>query len=169
MRVRLTNMILSGSMTDHILKIFLILFIGFAFTSCRQGMVYNDNKSIPSGVWNQDSLLKFTVNIDDTVSPLDFYLNLRHTTDYRYSNIYFFVETLFPGGQYSKDTIEFILADRRGEWFGKGFGRIKEFRVLLREGIRFPVKGEYRFIFEQAMREEKLKGIEDIGISLEKQ
>jgi gliding motility-associated lipoprotein GldH len=156
-------------MTDHILKIFLLLLIGFAITSCRQGMVYHNNKSIPSGVWDQDSLVKFTVNIDDTVSPLDFYLNLRHTTDYRYSNIYFFVETLFPSGQYSKDTIEFILADKRGEWYGKGFGSIKEFRVLLRKGIRFPAKGEYRFIFEQAMREEELKGIEDIGITLEKQ
>lgn len=155
-------------MIDTIAKISIALLLVAALASCRHSVVRSDNKSLPESVWNQDTILTFQFDIEDTVSVFDFYLNLRHTTEYRYSNIYFFVETVFPAGQQSIDTIEFILADRTGEWYGKGFGKIKDFRVLLREAIRFPYVGEYKFRFEQAMREENLTGIKDIGISLEK-
>jgi len=137
--------------------------------SCQQFNSYHDNKTFENSVWNQDSLVIFTITIEDTINYFDFYLNLRHTTSYNFSNIYFFIETGFPDNKFARDTVEFILADKRGEWYGKGFGQIKDYSVLLRPGIRFPMTGTYTFIFEQAMRNEELEGIKDIGISMIKQ
>ena len=139
-------------------------------TGCCSNLDFHQNKTLPGSVWHQDSLVTFTVPVTDTLAAFDFYLNLRHTRDYRYSNIYFFIETLFPDGRYTRDTVEFILADKEGRWYGKGAGSIKDYRVLLKPGIRFPNSGNYGFRFEQAMREEdmKLEHITDLGISLEK-
>jgi len=52
---------------------------------------------------------------------------------------------------------------------GKGTGKIRDNRILLKEHLRFPSRGDYTFEIEQAMRDISLKGIEDIGIRIEKE
>ena len=39
---------------------------------------------------------------------------------------------------------------------------------MLQQALRFPLKGIYSFHLEQAMRDEQLEGIEDIGLRIEK-
>lgn len=47
-------------------------------------------------------------------------------------------------------------------------GSIKESSHLIREDLVFPASGKYQMQLEQAMREEKLNGIEDVGIKIVK-
>lgn len=68
----------------------------------------------------------------------------------------------------SRDTIECTLADKSGKWLGKGSGRYRDNRILIRDDIRFPRKGEYTLRLNQAMREEVLEGISEAGVRLEK-
>ncbi len=56
-----------------------------------------------------------------------------------------------------------------GKWLGKGFGKIRDNQILLNSGLRFPMKSIYLFEIGQAMRTEILKGVEDIGIRIEKE
>lgn len=137
--------------------------------SCDPNRVYDQNVRIINQSWNKDSLIKFQFHIEDTISLHKFYLNIRHNTDYPYSNIYFFMNGIFPNGNKTRDTIECLLADPRGNWLGKGAGKIRDNRILLREHLRFPVRGDYTFEIEQAMRQISLKGVEDIGIRIEKE
>jgi gliding motility-associated lipoprotein GldH len=37
----------------------------------------------------------------------------------------------------------------------------------LQRGLRFPITGDYHFFIEQAMRDKKLSGIEDVGLRVE--
>ena len=134
--------------------------------SCNSNAIYDHTKSIDNNVWKQGEFIRFDIDIKDTVSSCDFYLNVRHSTDYEYSNVYFFITTTFPDGKYAKDTVELILADKSGKWIGNGLGKLRENKVLLQENIRFPVGGLYRFEFEQAMREAELKGITDVGLTI---
>ncbi len=152
----------------HLKKGFFILAGLFLFISCDSNRVYDNSYSIPDQSWNKDSLLLFNVEILDTVSLHNFYLNIRHNTDYPFSNIFFFINTVFPNGAAGRDTIEILLADKRGNWVGKGSGKIRDNQVLLRRNLRFPDQGIYRFTIEQAMRKDKLNGIEDLGIRIEK-
>jgi gliding motility-associated lipoprotein GldH len=62
-----------------------------------------------------------------------------------------------------------VLAAPDGKWLGKGISGLRDNQVLLRVGLRFPRKGAYLFDFEQAMREENLEGISDIGLRIEKE
>lgn len=138
-------------------------------SSCDSKTLFDNTKKVPGAVWNQYETVTFEVPVQDTVSTYRFYLNLRHSVDYRYSNIYFFIETEFPDGRMARDTVECILADRQGKWLGRGISGLKDNQILLRSGLRFPAPGMYRFRLEQAMRVKDLEGIEDIGLRLEKE
>ena len=148
----------------------LLVFITAALlvSSCVVQPVYDKNLTIKSEGWHINDSLVFPVLIEDTLSSMNFYLNLRHTTEYEFSNIYLFVNSHYPNGQRSRDTIEILLAEKNGEWFGSGFGKIRDNRVLLKQGVVFPLKGLYEFSFIQAMRVETLQEVEDLGIRIEK-
>jgi gliding motility-associated lipoprotein GldH len=81
--------------------------------------------------------------------------------------LYLFLNTRLPNSNLTRDTIELVLADVNGKWLGKGFGAIKDNQIPVRNNLIFPIKGEYIFGIEQAMREETLVGLVDIGIRVE--
>lgn len=149
--------------------IFGSLILILLFTSCDKEKFFDESISVKNDVWPADQEMVFKVNIEDTISAYRFFINIRNSTSYRYSNIYFFLVTEFPGGGMSRDTIECILADKSGKWLGKGTGKYRDNRVFIRENIQFPRQGTYVLRLNQAMREEKLKGISEAGIRLEKQ
>ena len=139
----------------------------FSMLSCNNNSIYDHNELV-SKPWAADQKAVFNFEIDDTLSAFNFYINIRNTTDYNYSNLYLFIRTDFPDGRFSIDTAEIFLADINGNWLGDGFGEIKDNQRLFRKRGRFPMKGMYRITFEQAMREENLVGIEAVGIRIEK-
>jgi gliding motility-associated lipoprotein GldH len=51
---------------------------------------------------------------------------------------------------------------------GHGLGSKFDTRLVFRKNLRFPASGKYVFEYEQAMRDEPLSGIEDIGLRIEK-
>ncbi len=149
-------------------------FIFFAFillviSGCKSVTVFDDTKSLPGDVWRTGQIIRFDVNIQDTVNIHKFYLSLRHESDYGYSNIFLFIHTTYPNGMAARDTVECILAEPSGKWLGKGITNIRDYQVLLRRGLRFPQTGNYIFELEQAMREPELQGIKDIGIRIVKE
>ncbi len=118
--------------------------------------------------WDLSKKLKTEVNIDDTIPPYDFYIYVRNTTDYKYSNFFLFIKTTFPNGQIAIDTLECILANKEGKWFGKGKGKIRDNKILLKKNTYFPMKGLYKFEIEHAMRTQTVIGIKSIGFKIEK-
>lgn len=144
-----------------------IIVLSLSFASCNRNVVYHEYASIGEAGWHMDSVYHFEMMIKDSLSIHDFYINIRNNTDYPYSNLYLFVSTQFPNGHLTRDTIECILAGKDGQWLGSGSGRIKDNKILLQKGLRFPLNGMYNIYLEQAMREKVLTGIEDIGFSIE--
>ncbi len=136
------------------------------FTNCNNNAEYNQNVTIPAQGWYKNNAVSFNININDSLTGYDFALNIRNTTNYRYSNLYVFMITEFPNGNISRDTIECILANNEGKWLGKGWGDIKENQITLKTDLHFPLTGNYRFLIQQAMRVDTLIGIHDIGLSL---
>lgn len=144
--------------------IFTMLFI----VACNSPDIYDKYKPVDKNGWHKEDIIAFDPEIPDTTNQYNFIVNLRHTTDYKYRNIYFFTTTHFPNGDVSRDTIELMLAGKSGEWKGKGFGSVKTYRQMLLRGVRFDQQGRYVFEFRQAMRQDTLKGLEDIGLQIQK-
>lgn len=147
---------------------FLFLLLIALFSSCGNNFVINESKSIEHP-WVNSQFIDFEFDIQDTISSYSFFINVRNDMDYNYSNIYFFINTTFPNGFSSRDTVECILANVRGKWLGKGMGSIKESTHLIRKNLYFPVSGTYTMKIEQAMRDVALNGIEDVGIKISKE
>lgn len=146
-----------------------IVLIGMVLlTSCGSDVIFEENKAVAGQKWNRNEPLSFTVDITDTVSSFNMYINLRHTGDYGYSNMYMFINTLRPDGKSMRDTVECILQDNEGKWLGSGIGDIYDNRLVFHQNVRFPNAGPYTFRFEHAMRDEILEGVSDVGMRVEK-
>ena len=148
--------------------LFLLLLIGYLLVSCDQDRVFEKNIKIPDGVWSFHDPVRFEVYIEDTVSMHNLYINIRNTSMYPMRNLYLFIETTAPSGHTLTDTVEVILADDKGKWYGSGLGDIWDLSQLYKQNIRFAQKGKYSFRYEQAMRTENLPFILDVGLRIEK-
>lgn len=147
----------------HIIPLLMVLLLA----SCSGGVLFDQSAPI-KGHWYKDNPRQFEVAVPDSLAVYNFYLNVRHSTDYRFSNLYLFLQTRFPNGHITRDTIQLILANNEGKWLGKGWGSVKEDDILLKHNLKFPLKGKYDFTIWQAMRADTLKGIQDIGLRIVK-
>lgn len=151
----------------------LFAFAALLFGACQTGVVYNYSKPIEGGLWAAKDRISNSFEVDDTLSSNNFFINLRNTTNFQYSNVFLFVHTTFPNGKKSTDTVECVLTDRAGRWLGSGNGFIKDNSVITNKILynyqkKFPLKGTYKIELEQAMRENPLPEIIDVGIRIEK-
>lgn len=147
---------------------FILFSITLFFTSCNPDVVFDENKKVSEKGWNMNERIEFEVDIKDTLRLYDFAINLRNTTDYPNSNIFFFIKTIYPDGSITKcDTVECYVAYLDGTWTGKGSGRIKDNRFWFTQKVIFPMKGVYRFEVQQATRDTNLVGISDVGLHIE--
>ena len=144
----------------------IVLFFGFMLVSCKQSAVFRENSIIKGSVWQVKDTVKFDVTLQDSLTYFDFNIGIRNTTGYNYSNLFMFVTTRYPDGNYSIDTVECWLATPDGKWLGKGMGKIKDSEFLFRRNVKMPMKGKYGFYLTQAMREQKLEGIASVSLSI---
>ena len=132
----------------------LLFFLVVGFVSCQ-----NENKkevyhSFNNNTWNTDSIVSFELDNIDTTSSHDLYLMVRHTTNFKFQNLF-----LFTNFENQQDTLELFLSEKSGRWLGKGFGEIKELKVRIKENVNFKENQDQIFSVEQAMRYEDLEKI----------
>ena len=146
--------------------IFLSLIL--VLSSCDQSRVYEKNIKIPEGIWDRQNIIQFEIQIEDTITSHNLYVNVRNASLYPMSNLYLFITTTAPSGHSVRDTVDVILADEKGKWLGSGLGDIWDLQQMYKRNVRFAQSGKYSFSFEQAMRNEKLPFILDVGLRVEK-
>ncbi len=148
-------------------KLLLMVLLGTFITSCTDDAYYNAYVPVSDAGWPEDSVITFDVVVDDTTSEFGVIVMLRHNTNYPYQNFWLNRSISFAGEEIHSDRISYQLAKPTGEWLGKGFGDIKAVEAPYnRQVLRFQNKGTYQFKFQQGMREERLPGLEDIGLRI---
>jgi len=135
--------------------------------ACKQNLVFEQYKTIQQKTWDKDSVLVFTVPVQDTLQNHNFYINIRNDVNYPYSNLWLFVTIEQPDGKTIEDKFEIALADPSGKWLGEGFGGLKTREAVYRRNVYFPMSGEYKVSIQQGMRQDQLKGISDVGIRIQ--
>jgi len=148
-----------------ILAIFSLLLLN----SCDGNKVFEQYIEVENAIWHKENIAKFNIDIKDTSSMHNLYINVRNKGNYPYSNLYLFVTIQGPDGSQQTDTVNCILADKRGKWLGKGIGDLWDLKMPYIGGFKFAQSGNYTFMYEQAMRVENgLKGITDVGLRIER-
>ena len=137
------------------------------FISCGKEVVYSKYQPIQDKIWDKQSEYFFTFQMTDIAIPYNISLQLRHSDLYPYQNLWIFYEEQQPSNISVKDTIEWMLADDYGKWTGNGITLFQN-RFLLKERYHFPDTGKYTISLRHGMRDDRLKGIENIGIFIEK-
>lgn len=139
-----------------------------SLTACDNNVVFEKNVKLDNNRWAINNVIRLEVEIKDTISPMNLYINLRNAGGYQFSNLFIFLNTITPENNRSRDTLELRLADETGKWLGDGMGDIWDNRILFKKNFRFPVAGKYTFELEQAMRIDPLPQVMDAGLRIEK-
>jgi len=150
-------------------KLIIFFLVGIIETACVHHETFLEYKTLPPQGWNKDSVLTFQVNITDTSSLYNVYINIRNRGEYPYQNLWLFLNIQPPHSTLPiKDTIECYLADIHGKWLGSGVGNVFEMPVLYKQNECFKQSGTYTFQIIQGMRNEVLPGISNVGLKVEK-
>lgn len=158
MRLNLNALLLTGSLL-------------LAFSACDSNKVYESYTSLPDKGWPADKPVTFKVEIEDTMQACNVHLMVRHMPQYPFQNLYVLLDTKFPDGSLSTDSVQFMLFNAAGETLSDCAGDLCDARFMFRNHVRFPQAGNYEFIMRHAMRVDQYRGVLpfvlDVGIRIE--
>ena len=146
----------------HNIIYMMICMIGF---SCAKPVFFEKYQTIDNP-WDKNKEYFFTCEIDDQSVAYNLSVHIRNNNLYPYQNLWLFLGEEQPGGHVVQDTIECMLADNYGKWAGTGIS-VYQLDIPIRTNFYFPQSGTYTFTIRQGMRDEQLKGIEQIGVRVE--
>ena len=159
-------MIFRTGKINSLLILFTVLLVLF---SCNRLSVYEKNTTIPGYKWQQNFAATGTFNINDTLTPYNIYIVLRHTDAYKYNNIWLNIGIQAPGDTMFYQNVDLSLANDASGWEGTGMNDIWEVRKQLDTRPRpFSKIGEYKFSVTQIMRDNPLPGIMSAGLRVQK-
>ena len=163
-----------GNLQNKIMKavkisIFFSLIFAVMLVSCNdQQAIIDTNIELDKFNWSYSEKVKIPFTIEQVEKSYNLFLNLRHTSDYRYSNIFLLIQIIDPNGKKTTERKEFKLALPDGEWLGSVSGNLYSYQILFKENFKFTLKGKYTIELEQNMRDNPLDYITDAGIRVER-
>lgn len=150
------------------LKGIVLLFVASLLNACDKQTAYHSFRPLPSEGWLREDTLFFDVKVTDSLTYYKLSLEVRNRSDYPYQNlplsICYTTEHALP---LPADTLQLILADKEGIWKGDGWGGLYQ-AAFPAGSIRIGKPGTYRFKVAYVLPDESLRGINDIGIKLER-
>ncbi|MEM9990932.1 MAG: gliding motility lipoprotein GldH [Bacteroidota bacterium] len=116
--------------------------------------------------WRYQDSLVVALNIEDNTLPYHLYLDLTHSPEFAFQNLYVLISTTFPSGKRVADKVSLELADELGQWHGKCDDESCLLRVFLQENIYFEATGQHQIVVEQFMRQDSLSGVQHIAFRM---
>ncbi|MBE9602949.1 gliding motility lipoprotein GldH [Pedobacter sp. MC2016-24] len=144
---------------------FLLIGMVFFFSGCDTRNVADTTQTMPARNWSYANKVIAQVDVKDSSQPYDIYFKLRHTSDYRYSNV-FVLFHVKQGAKKQSRRYEYKLAQADGKWNGSGSGNLYTYTLPLLTNYKFPAPGRYELEIEQNMRDNPLKEVSDAGITV---
>lgn len=148
------------------LRIFANLILLLSLFSCQN----SDDKILTKDIdskWNKKDVQKFDFDVTDAQNQKNIIFIVRNNNDYPYSNLRLIASIEHNKKTISTDTLNYVLAKPNGEWIGSGFGDTKEILFQYKLNYKFPQNGNYSVKVVQAMRQNILPGIEDLGVKIQ--
>ena len=149
---------------------FFVLFSACLLTACNENTVYHSYQSLPDEGWGKSDTLSFQIPITDSIpTTLRLFAEVRNRIEYPYHDLHLFIsQNLQDSTVWRTDTIVFSLADSTGRWTGHGWGSIYQSETFVKSVL--PLRsGNYTIKVINGMKDEKLQGLSDVGIRIEKQ
>lgn len=146
----------------------ILLFAASLLSACDKQTVYHSFQSLPTEGWLRKDTLSFDVKVTDSLTYYKLSLEVRNRSNYPYQNLPLSIcYTTTDSIPAPADTIQLILADKEGVWKGDGWGGLYQTAVSA-GSIRIGKPGTYLFKVAYTLPDDRLQGINDIGIKLKR-
>lgn len=150
------------------LKSMFLLFIVSAICACDKQTVYHAFQSVPGDGWLRQDTLCFEVAVPDSQTYYKLSVEIRNRSNYPYQNLNLSVSYDNPDSiRISADTLNAVLTTKEGIWTGDGWGGLYQ-SAISAGSIKIGKAGNYLFKIAYTLPDEKLRGINDVGIKLER-
>jgi len=133
--------------------------------SPSKNIAFEEFTSVDPGGWDWKEKKKFVFKIDDDQHYYGLNCELRISANYAYSNIWLIYTIKGPKKFMHKEQFQMVLSDNLGKWNGQGVSNLISFQVPF-VGQQKLKKGVYTIEFNQNMRDEKLKDVNNIGLQV---
>jgi gliding motility-associated lipoprotein GldH len=137
-----------------------------SLSACGPKTFYKESKSVADAMWAKDNPLIFEFDVEDTVAKYDIILAVTYKEDFKYTNQYISVNTIFPNSKKIEDIVSLELTKSNGETYGKCSGNDCTVPILFQENISFSSQGKYKIIIGQYSRMDTISGIESMEFKL---
>jgi len=137
-------------------------------SSCDSNRLYETNTPVANEKWTYDDAKTFSFDVKDTAAHYNIYINLRHSFQFEWRNIYVDVTTGLPDGKKMNKRVNLPLSEADGKWYGSCLGDNCDIPVLIQENAKFPMTGKYTFTIKQDMRVNPLEKLKSVGLRVEK-
>jgi gliding motility-associated lipoprotein GldH len=137
-------------------------------SSCDPNRLYETNTPIADQRWSYDDIKSYEVEVKDTNTRYNIYINIRHSFQFDWRNVYVQVGTQMPDGRKLEKRVNLPLSEADGKWFGSCLGDNCDLPVMIQHDAKFPMVGKYTFTIRQDMRANPLTNIKSIGLRIEK-
>lgn len=145
--------------------IFCCILIAFLLTACHQNnYLFEDKILLSDQQWHKDDTLIFDIPSNTSTASVDILLHVWHNEQYRYQNLWLFIEIISPGGKIISTKIDLPLADQYG-WFGSRRWKTLQVKARLIT-LNLLEYGNYRLKIRQGMRNEALPYIEAVAVAV---
>lgn len=128
--------------------------------------MYDETVKPKADVWVYDEALTFDFSVQDTSLRYEFLLDVSHSRDYPYQNLYTRITTVFPDETIQEDIISLELANKLGLWEGNCRRALCELTIGLQDRVRFDTPGDYQLQFEQYTRQDSLPGVAEFRLRI---
>lgn len=133
--------------------------VALMLTACGPNYLYRHTYKIPATGWTYADSLTFPFVIEDTLGIYDLELDLDHTAEFPFQNLYVRLHTTFPSGQRLTELVSLELADQAGNWLGDCGRTSCQLHIPIQSGAYFNQAGAYQFTLEPFLRRDSLPGI----------
>ena len=147
-------------------SLFTIAMISLSLFSCSESFSYEKSFKPENSIWPYEQDIAFEFNIADTSMLYSFYLDVEHSVDYPFQNIYTKIKTTYPDQTKKEDILSLELANDLGLWEGKCNAKRCKVRIFLQEKAYFQLPGDYTLALEQYTRRDSLPGLNEIALRI---
>ena len=145
-----------------------MLLAALTFTSCDKARIFEENQQVTDYKWKYEDTKTFVAEIKDTTQHYNLYINVRHSFQFDWRNIWVKITTTFPDGKSFDKRINLVLSEPDGHWLGDCLGDNCDMQVQIQQNAIFPQPGKYTFKITQDMRVSPLIAIKSVGMRIEK-
>jgi gliding motility-associated lipoprotein GldH len=129
--------------------------------------LYRNTVQLERASWVYGDSLLFQPLIEDTAQLYDIFLNIEHLKSYPFENLYIRLSQNLEGIPRT-DTLNLDLIGKDGFYKGRCDAEACRIEALLFPSFKFNKPGSFQIKVEQFTREPRLKGIQEVGLVIQK-